>query len=185
MYIFAADLVRLTRNSIQWKKIMTLPQQDLYPVYDALNAVSAVPWNINHQILDVAIEMFNKGGNATLKIPPPISALPEAPKLLLDMPPEEKMRIFHERVQLQKEKKEVFSLWCTELYKLSIANKYRNDVFWFPHNLDFRGRSYAIPPHFNHLGGDLSRSILVFAKGRQLMKHDINQFIATHITCNI
>lgn len=37
-----------------------------------------------------------------------------------------------------------------------------------PHNIDFRGRSYATPPHFNHLGNDLSRAILLFAKGKPL-----------------
>lgn len=30
--------------------------------------------------------------------------------------------------------------------------QFRDMVFWFPHNLDFRGRVYPTPPHFNHLG---------------------------------
>jgi len=30
--------------------------------------------------------------------------------------------------------------------------QFKDDVFWFPHNLDFRGRTYPCPPHFNHLG---------------------------------
>ena len=37
-----------------------------------------------------------------------------------------------------------------------------------PHNLDFRGRAYPIPPHFNHIGDDLSRALLLFAEGRPL-----------------
>jgi DNA-directed RNA polymerase len=28
---------------------------------------------------------------------------------------------------------------------------------YFPHNLDFRGRAYPIPPHLNHMGSDMSR----------------------------
>ena len=32
-----------------------------------------------------------------------------------------------------------------------------------PHNIDFRGRAYPIPPHLNHVGDDLSRGLLKFA----------------------
>jgi len=51
------------------------------------------------------------------------------------------------------------------LYKLSVANHFRDDVFWLPINLDFRGRVYPIPPHCAHVGDDLNRGMLQFAKG--------------------
>ena len=38
----------------------------------------------------------------------------------------------------------------------------------FPHSLDFRGRAYPIPPHFNHLGNDLCRGLLKFAEAKEL-----------------
>jgi DNA-directed RNA polymerase len=84
------------------------------------------------------------------------------------MSAEEKVEVLVERAKFTKHKKEMHSLWCTELYRLSIANKFRNEVFWFPHNIDFRGRAYACPPHFSHIGGDLARSILLFAQGKPL-----------------
>ena len=34
--------------------------------------------------------------------------------------------------------------------------------------MDFRGRVYPIPPYFNHMGSDLARSLLVFARGKPL-----------------
>jgi DNA-directed RNA polymerase len=34
--------------------------------------------------------------------------------------------------------------------------------------MDFRSRVYPVPPHFNHLGSDLSRGMLLFAKGQPL-----------------
>lgn len=34
--------------------------------------------------------------------------------------------------------------------------------------MDFRGRVYPIPPHLNHLGDDLARSLLVFNQKREL-----------------
>ena len=65
-------------------------------------------------------------------------------------------------------RQDMHGLWCTQLYRLSIANHFRDEVFWFPHSLDFRGRTYPEPPHFNHLGSDVVRSLLVFAKGKAL-----------------
>ncbi|KHN29816.1 DNA-directed RNA polymerase 3B, chloroplastic [Glycine soja] len=42
--------------------------------------------------------------------------------------------------------------------------------FYYPHNLDFRGRAYPMHPHLNHLGSDLCRGLLEFAEGRPLGK---------------
>ena len=44
----------------------------------------------------------------------------------------------------------------------------------FPHNLDFRGRAYPISPHFNHLGGDLTRSLFLFWDGKELGEEGLN-----------
>ncbi|MGB1606038.1 MAG: DNA-directed RNA polymerase, partial [Promethearchaeia archaeon] len=41
-------------------------------------------------------------------------------------------------------------------------------AFYFPHNLDFRGRAYPIPPHLNHLGSDICRGLLKFAEKKPL-----------------
>lgn len=42
--------------------------------------------------------------------------------------------------------------------------------FYYPHNLDFRGRAYPMHPHLNHLSSDLCRGVLEFAEGRPLGK---------------
>ena len=40
--------------------------------------------------------------------------------------------------------------------------------FYFPHNVDFRGRAYPMHPYLNHLGSDLCRGILEFCEGKPL-----------------
>lgn len=40
--------------------------------------------------------------------------------------------------------------------------------------MDFRGRVYPIPPHLNHLGSDLARSMLVFAESRPLGQNGLD-----------
>ena len=46
--------------------------------------------------------------------------------------------------------------------------KFLGDIFYLPHNLDFRGRAYPLPPHLNHIGDDLSRGLLLFGEGKPL-----------------
>lgn len=66
------------------------------------------------------------------------------------------------------------SLRADALYRLSLAQHLRHRVFWLPHNMDFRGRTYPCPPHFNHLGSDLARALLEFAEGRPLGPHGLD-----------
>ena len=50
-----------------------------------------------------------------------------------------------------------------------MAREFRDEGrFYFPHNLDFRGRAYPIHPHLNHMGQDVCRGILTFADARPL-----------------
>ena len=61
------------------------------------------------------------------------------------------------------------SLRCDLVIKLSIAERFRDeDRFYFPYNIDFRGRAYPIPPNLNHLGSDVCRGMLWFADPKPL-----------------
>ena len=46
--------------------------------------------------------------------------------------------------------------------------QFLSDVIYFPHNVDFRGRAYPLPPHLSHFGDDLSRGLLMFAEAKPL-----------------
>jgi DNA-directed RNA polymerase len=46
--------------------------------------------------------------------------------------------------------------------------QYIGETFYFPHNVDFRGRAYPVPPHLSHIGDDLCRGLLLFKEGRPL-----------------
>jgi DNA-directed RNA polymerase len=54
------------------------------------------------------------------------------------------------------------SLRCDLELKLSIAKRYLDQKFFFPYNIDFRGRAYPVPPNLNHIGSDMCRGLLVF-----------------------
>jgi len=155
-------------------RLAETPTQQLYPSFDSLNQLSECPWILNKSVLDVVIEVFNNNGSDELDIPRNISSCPPPPHIHQGMTKAEKAAAFKERAMLRKQKAEMYSLWCDTLYKLSIANHFKDSVFWFPHNMDFRGRVYPCPPHFHHLGGDMVRSLLLFAKGEPLGKEGLD-----------
>lgn len=81
---------------------------------------------------------------------------------------------FHENMyrdmcaRVKQKNSEMHSLRCDTRIKLMIAEKFLDDRFFFPYNLDFRGRAYPIPPNLNHIGSDFSRALLLFAEGKPL-----------------
>lgn len=168
--IMDTELIREIRNS----SVLNIPESSPPPVLDALNSLQMQPWIVNQPILDLAIEIFNLNGDESLDIPLHQSNMPKAKKIPNNLSPHEKSRLVKENIQLDKERSEMYSLWCDCLYKLSIANHLRDKVIWMPHNLDFRGRVYSIPPHLQHLGADISRGLLLFAIGKPLGPHGLD-----------
>ncbi|CAL1300720.1 unnamed protein product [Larinioides sclopetarius] len=173
--ITATPFIRFNDSAIhQTNYYSTVPSKQLNPCFDSLNSLSLCPWVVNTPVLDLIIDVFQKGGNEELDVPLNPNTFPPAPKISSFMSKKDKAIIWKQRRELEKKKCEASSLWFDCLYKLSIANHFRDKVFWFPHNLDFRGRAYPTPPHFNHLGNDLIRSILLFAEGQPLGKHGLD-----------
>ncbi|KAL7673081.1 hypothetical protein ACOME3_007953 [Neoechinorhynchus agilis] len=144
-------------------------------VLEALNIVSSVPWNINEHILDIALHVFQHGGPANLKIPSKNDHLPPLPPIRKDLSLNEKRRVLRSREEIRKIRAESYSLWCNEFYRLSVAKHFLHHYqpFFFAHNMDFRGRVYATPPHFNHLGCDVSRALIKFAEPKPLGKNGL------------
>ncbi|OEL14072.1 DNA-directed RNA polymerase 3B, chloroplastic [Dichanthelium oligosanthes] len=71
----------------------------------------------------------------------------------------------------KKTNRELHAERCDTELKLSVARKMREeDGFYYPHNLDFRGRAYPMHAHLSHLGSDQCRGVLEYAEGRPLGK---------------
>ncbi|CAO1371112.1 unnamed protein product [Diamesa hyperborea] len=171
-YLLAnSELIRLPQTAHQqFDRIENTPLHDLYPALDSLNQLASVPWTINKELLDVILEVFNNGGNDKLDVPQPPNSLPAipTPDPTVEITKTQKFLAFRQKLMHRRKQSEMYSLWCDALYRLSLANHYRDRVFWLPHNMDFRGRVYPVPPHLNHLGSDLARSLLVFHQAKPL-----------------
>ena len=139
-----SDLLRLRSDMNEQRLLIDKAHpSNMYAVFDSLNILSSCAWKINTRVLDILIDLFIKGGDKDLDLPEFKEAqfpkLPVKTKEMLIDKEEFKMYI-KKKEAAQKVCNEMHSLWCTELYRLSIANMYRDKVFWFPHSLDFRGR---------------------------------------------
>jgi DNA-directed RNA polymerase len=75
--------------------------------------------------------------------------------------------------EIQQKNNDLHSLRSDMLLKLELAKRYVGQKFYMPHNIDFRGRAYPMPPHLNHLGSDMSRGLLLFHEGRPLGKNGL------------
>ncbi|XP_048354229.1 DNA-directed RNA polymerase, mitochondrial [Sphaerodactylus townsendi] len=162
-------LMRCVDGAVQHQMLLErCPRNNLFSVMDALNQLGNCPWKVNQAVLGVVISIFNDKGDEKLDVPPPPSEAPQPARLTLGGAPLTKSAWKREVAQCRKKAMETFSLRMDTLYKLSIAKHMGDRAFWFPHNMDFRGRTYPCPPHFNHLGNDLTRAILLFAEGKPL-----------------
>uniref|UniRef100_A0A1L8DGQ1 DNA-directed RNA polymerase n=2 Tax=Nyssomyia neivai TaxID=330878 RepID=A0A1L8DGQ1_9DIPT len=166
-----SELIRLPHQAHQqWARISDASPRDIYPALDSLNQLAAVPWTVSGEVLDVVLEVFNSGGSARLDVPQPPSVLqpPTGPQDGEELTNEQKFQIYRKKLMHRRQQAEMYSLWCDCLYRLSLANHFRDKPFWLPHNMDFRGRVYPIPPHLSHMGSDLARSLLKFHEGKPL-----------------
>ena len=139
---------------------------DMDQVFVGLDSLGKTPWKINRAVLDVVVKAWNDGeaigdiapGNYVPKYPPEPTTT-------------DKRAHWQWRAHIAKledEKSGHHSNRCFQNFQLEIARSFANETFYFPHNMDFRGRAYPIPPILNHMGADLARGLLMFGEGKPL-----------------
>ena len=144
-----------------------LKNAQLQQVYDALDILGETPWKINTFVLDTMKDLWSQGGGV-LDLPSLTDlTIPEPPEDFLDDVTARKRFLMEQRREIQKQR-DLHGLRCSLRYQLAIAEEFKDRVFYFPHNVDFRGRAYPIPPHLNQMGSDLSRGLLTFAEKKPL-----------------
>ncbi|XP_061197360.1 DNA-directed RNA polymerase, mitochondrial-like [Saccostrea echinata] len=180
---FNSDLIRcLDENQMELKYLKKFPKDCLNPVMDSLNILGTCGWKINTKMLDVIMELFKKNAGVSLDLPPAKHTMPKPVFPLLKvkelnesenkMEEDEKKKVkaelWKKYYKVKKDRAETHSLWSHMHRTLTIANTIRDEVIWFPHSLDFRGRSYPFMPHLNYHGDDVRRSLFLFANGKPL-----------------
>lgn len=135
--------------SYQNELVNQVPPEQLYPPLDAVNQLGCIPWRVNTRILDLAIKVLNLGGDDKLDVPlTPDDMLTDDHLKYRGITRQqlEKSRKINDE-KYQQRQNELLSMYTDTLYKLSLANHFRDRAFWLPTNLDFRGRSYPGETH--------------------------------------
>ncbi|XP_057821659.2 DNA-directed RNA polymerase 1B, mitochondrial isoform X1 [Cryptomeria japonica] len=171
-YLFLHSLVMRTHGAKEQREaISRAPTNEIKSVYKALDILGSTKWRVNKRILDIVEGIWAEGGCLAGLVDRDDVPLPEKPDT------EDEVEIRHWKRNLYKARKinnERHSMRCDVEIKLAVARKMKDEEgFFYPHNLDFRGRAYPVHTHLNHLGSDLCRGILEFAEGRPLGKRGL------------
>ncbi|KAM1061407.1 hypothetical protein ACFX2G_026385 [Malus domestica] len=168
-HLFLPSYVMRTHGSRKQVDTMrNISGKQMQKVFEALDMLGSTKWRVNKKVLNVVESIWARGGNIAGLVDREDVPVPDKPPL------EGLTEIQEWKWSVRKAKKinqERHSLRCDTELKLSVARKMKDEEgFYYPHNLDFRGRAYPMHPHLNHLSSDLCRGVLEFAEGRPLGK---------------
>lgn len=113
----------------------------LNSTYSSLDSLSSVAWAINSNVFDVVKQVMDYD-NGYMSIPPKIAHL--------DMTNED----YHDMKSLR--------LYYNLINCVASCFDACGDVFYLPHNVDFRGRAYPMVSVLSHYQEDLVRSIMMY-----------------------
>lgn len=166
---YATRMIRQATATKSYDEDLIQPH-DISQVYNALNVLGLCAWRVDADNLELVTKIFNDSGNMDLKIPLFSSRMerPDSGSQVSSQSYKEKMDRWKQQSAFAQSKKEMFSLWASVFYKISIAKKLKNRRVWFPYSMDFRSRVYPCSPHLNHVGDDVSRGLLKFSHGKKL-----------------
>jgi DNA-directed RNA polymerase len=154
---------------------------DMSSVYSALNVIQETPWRVNRPVYDVMTELWDAGS--------PLAGLPdrdwlpeperpfteeECPKTvkLADMEPETHALMkawVIAKAKVHTENARLISQRAAVSAQVSMASDVKDEQqFYFPHNLDFRGRLYSVVPSLNPQSDDIGKGLIEFAEGKPL-----------------
>jgi DNA-directed RNA polymerase len=137
-------------------------------VLQGLDILGSQSWTINQKVFNAILEAWNSGESypsipslhESLVLPPKPSNYDRSPKA---------RKIWHiASKEAENEYRRHHLQRCHVNYKIEVARMFLGETIYFPHNIDFRGCAYPIPPLFNHLDDDICRSLLLFAEGKEL-----------------
>ncbi|KAL4806280.1 hypothetical protein BDV18DRAFT_139120 [Aspergillus unguis] len=167
----------LHRNRI----VRSTPGESLQPAYvkaamengglekirEGLDILGSTGWVINQDVFNVMLEAWNSGETVADLAPiDPDMPIPPRPS------PEDGQAALKEWNSMVREienrKSGYHSQRCFQNFQMEIARAYLNETFYFPHNMDFRGRAYPIPPYLNQMGADNARGLLLFSNPKRL-----------------
>ncbi|KAJ2787266.1 DNA-directed RNA polymerase [Coemansia interrupta] len=166
--------MRMKESNEQLRYLKKASEENrLHTLLAGLDSLGLTRWAINRPVFEAVRKVWNSGIGLA-EIPPSTYTVPEPVKPEnYETDQKAKTKYIYEMREWQNGSSNQHSRRCDCNYKVEIAQAFLNHPMYFPHNMDFRGRAYPIPPHFNHLGNDLCRGLLLFDEGRPLTERGL------------
>ncbi|KAL9126655.1 MAG: hypothetical protein Q9217_004331 [Psora testacea] len=165
----AISVVRYHEADVYAKRyaITAAENGDMAQVFAGLDVLAKTPWKINPAVFEVMAQAWNSG-EAIAKIPPekPVADFPPEPALSDDS--RDRKKWIKKVQEIENANSGLRSQRCFMNFQMEVARAFMGETFYFPHNVDFRGRAYPMVPFLNHMGADNARGLLMFAKGKEL-----------------
>ncbi|KAK2039224.1 DNA-dependent RNA polymerase [Colletotrichum somersetense] len=164
-----ANLVRIKQNDKDQKLYSeaAIARGDMDQVFKGLDVLGKTAWRINTPVLNVMLDVWNTG-EALANMPALDPDIPIPPEPEASDDPMAHRTWIRAVKAAENQRGGMHSVRCFMNFQLEIARAFRNQTFYFPHNIDFRGRAYPLPTYLNHMGADHVRGILRFARGKEL-----------------
>lgn len=163
-------------------------------VYDAVNTAQATGWRVNGRVLAIAKALWEKGvvmPGLPRQEQEPMPRCSRCGREVTEDGREQRHPCFEEKEALTQWKKVAHethrrnsALFSKRLQVHNIfwtANLLATDpAFYFPCQLDFRGRLYTIPQGLTPQGCDLAKGLLEFATGKPIETQEAEDWLAIH-----
>ncbi|MEO0912538.1 MAG: hypothetical protein AAFY59_06050, partial [Pseudomonadota bacterium] len=164
-----------TRNRSYLKKLDRMNDR-LALVYEAVNRVQNVAWQVNTEVLKVIEETWDRGLDiAKLPRREPIEILPSPIKGSDDrdnLTPAQKAEFKarkREASAIHQQNAKAMSKRLHLSRSLAVARQFSEyPAIYHPHSVDFRGRLYPLASFLQPQGDDISRGLLRFAEGKPI-----------------
>ena len=136
------------------------------PVLNAVNALQRTPFAVQEDVLEVAEHVWREGW--------PVPGLPAGEEYALPdrtgiLPGTEEHKLWkisaakiHELNRTQRSKRSAI------IETMRMGRMFKDDLIYFPMQVDWRGRIYTVPSHLTPMGMDIQRALLTFAEAKPL-----------------
>ncbi|CAB4165052.1 RPO41 Mitochondrial DNA-directed RNA polymerase [uncultured Caudovirales phage] len=162
------------------KVIDEMANRPMPDVYSAINRMQETGWRINTAVLEVLNEVSAR--NLSIGGLPPMTAA-EIPSKPFDIETNEqaKKEWKAKAATTHASNKKQASKRLQVLRTAAIAERFKGyEAIYFPHQLDFRGRAYAVPMFLNPQGPDYCKALLTFTEGKAINDGVAAGWLAIH-----
>ena len=179
---YLGDSFARQRSMVKTEDRGYLEELDAAPmpkVYRAVNAIQRTPMAINNPVVDVMRHCWENGLS--------VGGLPTVQNIELPTKPtdiatnEDNRKAWRRQaaaVHFENERQKSKRLQVAKV--LYLAEKFKDESLYYPHQLDKRARGYPLPYFLQPQGPDWSRSMLKFAKGMRMDDNGVS-WLAVHV----